>query len=223
MRYLSCAQVRALDHRAITRAGIPGIVLMENAAIRFVEALVAAYGRPQGRRYAVICGTGNNGGDGFAIARHLANAGGRVTVLFTGAMRKVDPASDAGVNAMIAKRMGLSIRENIAAKPRTYTPVITGAAVVIDALFGTGLARPVEGSLAVLIRAINRGRIVAAVDIPSGIDGDTGRPLGVAVAAGLTVTFAAAKRGFRTPASRRYTGRVVVADISIPRRLYPRR
>ena len=212
---LDRASVRAVDRAAIDEYGIPGIVLMENAARGLAaEALNMLGDRVQGAEVLVICGSGNNGGDGYALARHLHNAGARPVLAALGAPRL---GTDAAVNRAICQRMGLAI-----AGPDSLDDH-SDARLVVDALFGTGLDRPVEGRAAEVIDWINAaGRPVLAVDVPSGLDCDTGRPLGRAVRAKATVTFVARKPGLVEPPGLDYAGRVTVADIGAPRALVER-
>lgn len=224
MLVLTRQQVRKVDEQAIRQLGIPGIVLMENAARGAAEAILQ-YLKEQGAetgdslRAAVVCGGGNNGGDGYAIARHLHNAGCRVHVEAV-----VDPAQlrgDAAINARIVQNMGLHIY------PLTDTSMLAEACrrwaeanLIVDALLGTGFQGPLRPPLMDVIMAINQtrreGKYVVAVDIPSGLDCDSGQPSPVAVEADLTVTFVAQKTGFRQAEAARYVGRVVVVDIGIP-------
>ena len=211
------AQVREVDRRAIEEYGIPGIVLMENAA-KNAATIILDVVKPTGA-VAIVCGRGNNGGDGFAIARHLSNAGLAVE-LFPGC----DPGlltGDAATNHHIAWKMGLTghrfdTPDSIDAARR----ILERAEVLVDALLGTGFSGEVRSPLDRAIAAINAARdggaIVVAVDLPSGLDADTGRPSNAAVRADLTVTFVARKAGFDAPGAADYTGRVYVADIGAP-------
>jgi NAD(P)H-hydrate epimerase len=211
---LTRAQVREVDRRAIEEYGVPGVVLMENAAIGAAEVAWEMVGKAKGEWIDIICGGGNNGGDGLAIARHLHNFGAEVRVVLA-----IDPAKYSGealINWQIVRRMALPmIGEDDALD--YLKSVETG--LVVDALFGTGLASPPRHSAAELIRAMNaKAPRILAVDLPSGLDCDTGEPLGNAcVRAKRTVTFVAEKAGFANPASRQYTGEVTVADIGCPR------
>lgn len=214
---LTRAQVREIDRRAIDEYGIPGIVLMENAA-RGAAAVILEALKPAGP-VAIVCGRGNNGGDGFAIARHLSNAGLSVELFLA-----CDPAKltgDAATNHLIAERLGLprhrcDTPERIDAARTT----LRGAAVVVDAVLGTGFSGEVRPPLDRVITVINEahagGVVVVAVDLPSGLDADTGRPSNATVRADLTVTFVARKAGFDAPGATEYTGRVYVADIGAP-------
>jgi NAD(P)H-hydrate epimerase len=205
---LSCDQMRALDARAIA-AGIPGAVLMENAG-RGAADLIMSLGI-HGR--IVICaGKGNNGGDGFVIARHLAIRGVDVRVLVV-----VDPAELTGDAATHFQAMRASGIQEERGDATRVAEVLAGAEWAVDALLGTGLTGTVRAPYDTVIDAINRkARRVFAVDIPSGLDADTGQPLGVAVRAEHTATFAALKQGFARPQAAAYLGTVHLIDIGIP-------
>ena len=118
MEYMSCAQMRECDRKAIEDIGIPGIVLMENAAVRFCDVLISVYSPIKRKKITVVCGSGNNGGDGFAIARHLFNNNAKVTILYTG---KGEPGGDAGVNYTVARNMGITIIPDISQELRKCT------------------------------------------------------------------------------------------------------
>jgi NAD(P)H-hydrate epimerase len=203
--------IRRLDRLAVEEFGIPSILLMENAAIGVAAAALKMVRR--GARIAIYCGPGNNGGDGLAAARHLVNAGAEVEIVLSGPGRKY--SGDAVVNYRIARAMGIPVRASASARP----------ALIIDALLGTGLDRAVEGTIKRLIARINsrpRGVRVLAVDIPSGLDANTGEPLGDAVRADATVTLVGLKVGFLNPQARPYIGKVQVAGIGAPSELVRR-
>ncbi len=214
---LSREQLRELDRRAIEVWGLPGAVLMENAGRGTAGLLVALsiHGR-----VLVCCGKGNNGGDGYVLARHLDNRGVPVRVLLF-----ADPAGlqgDAAVHYRVLARSDVSI--TVHAGPTVPEDVVrrelAGAEWVVDALFGTGLTGPVRPPFDRVIARINEsGAKVLAVDLPSGLDCDTGRPLGPTVRALHTATMAAWKRGFPEPEARAWLGQVHLIDIGVPRRL----
>ncbi len=223
---LTRAAVREVDRLAAEEFGLPSIVLMENAAIHCADvALDLLAQRPAGRAL-VVCGPGNNGGDGFAIARHLANQGTEAVIVLGGPREKY--TGDAATNLGVAERMGIPIEPFDASggSVRAWSQRHGRPALVIDALLGTGLERPVREPIATLIASINelgRSRVaVLAVDLPSGLDCDTGEPLGDAVRATVTVTFVGLKRGFLALAAQPHVGDVVVADIGVPRALVER-
>jgi hydroxyethylthiazole kinase-like uncharacterized protein yjeF len=218
LRVMSRDEVRQVDAWAIEQIGVPGVVLMENAGrsgAELVRQKLADVDRPQ---VCLFCGTGNNGGDGFVIARHLLNAGVSVRVVLCGARDKV--RGDARINLKILERLGHPVE--LLVPGVEDLPVHVGAFageadLIVDALFGTGLRGELSPEFLSLIEAINSlGRPILAVDIPSGLDCDTGLPLGAAVRAAWTVTFVAMKRGFlASPEAARYTGEVYVASIGI--------
>lgn len=213
---------RTIDRLAHDEFGIPSIVLMENASRHVADVALDELEDVDDPSILVVCGPGNNGGDGLAAARHLSNAGVRVTIALA-----ADPArlsGDAAVHLAVVRRMGLPIRE---IAPGTATPdAFAGSHLIIDALFGTGLDRPVQAAHAEVIRALNAARAagatVLAVDLPSGLDADSGKALGVAVQADLTVTFCGLKPCFLSLEGQALVGELVVADIGAPRVLLER-
>jgi NAD(P)H-hydrate epimerase len=213
-QFLTREQVRALDRRAIDELGVPGVVLMENAGRGAAELLLrlGIHGR-----VLVCCGKGNNGGDGFVIARHLANHQVPVRILLFCAPEEL--TGDAAINHRIAAGMKLPLEVHAggALDADALGRELEMAEWVVDALFGTGLSGPVRPPLDGVIEAINRSPArVLAVDIPSGLDCDTGRPLGPTVRADHTVTFAAQKVGFANPEAREWLGQVHLVDIGVP-------
>ena len=214
MRRLSRAQVREIDRRSIEQFQIPGIILMENAALAVAEVALDMLQGVNDPSAVIVCGGGNNGGDGLAVARHLHNRGVRVELSMA-----VDPdryAGDARINWEIVQTMG------IACSRIERGSAETNPNLIVDALFGTGLATPPRESWP--IDWMNQHNTpILAVDVPSGMDCDTGEPLGGAcVRATRTVTFVAEKIGFANPHARQYLGDVTVGDIGCPRELIPR-
>jgi len=213
--FLSRDQVRAIDRRAIDEFGVPGVVLMENAGRGAAEVLLALGARGP---VVVCCGKGNNGGDGFVIARHLDNRGVPVRVLLFA--RPEELSGDAALNCGILRRSGvpIDVRGGQPVDAESLRRDLAGADWVVDALFGTGLAGAVRPPFDQVIAGINAGAAkVLAVDIPSGLDCDTGEPLGATVRAQHTVTFVGPKKGFANPAAREWVGTVHVVDIGAPR------
>jgi NAD(P)H-hydrate epimerase len=210
---LTRQQVREVDRRAIEQYHVPGIVLMENAARGAVATAWSAMDETPGP-VTVICGGGNNGGDGLALARHLHNSGLPVQILLT-----IDPAKytgDALTNWRIVQAMNLLIA------PFSRNHLFdTAPSLIVDAIFGTGLTQAPRDPFPEIAAAISETSInVLAIDLPSGMDCDTGFPLGPAsIRARDTVTFVAEKAGFANPAARKYTGHVTVADIGCPRQI----
>ncbi len=211
MQYLSRAQVREIDRRATAEYGIPGIVLMENAGRGCAELLIEL--NPKRYPIAIYCGPGNNGGDGFVIARHLYNYSRRlwdVKVYIPG-----DPeqfTGDALANYQV-------IRDSKKIPINNVMGYLETPMWIVDALFGTGLSRPLEPPYSEWVAEQAYGVSVLSIDIPSGLDCDTGEPLGVRVKATHTATFVAPKLGFKNPNSKQYTGKVHVLDIGIPQQL----
>ena len=215
--YLSREEVRELDRRAIEEFGVPGVVLMENAGRGAAEMLVGLGCRGP---VVICCGKGNNGGDGFVIARHLDNSSIPVRVLLFA--RPDDLTGDAAVNYQIIARSGLPIEVYTGDSwdESALQDHLTKAEWIVDALFGTGLTGPVRKPLDRVIAAINTSRAhILAVDIPSGLDCDTGQPLGPTVRAEHTVTFVAEKKGFANASGQEWIGQIHVVDIGAPRRL----
>ena len=193
---------------------------MENASKNASDVAVALlderHGMAQNVPVLVVCGSGNNAGDGYAMARHLTIAGARVRVL---AMTPVDALKgDALIQARITRAMDVPIEDlGEDAAVSLLRAMSPKPSLIIDAIFGTGLSREVEGIAADLIRAINASNItVLAVDVPSGLDADTGAPLGVAIRATATVTMAALKPGLVKLEAQQYVGDLSVVDIGVP-------
>lgn len=213
--FLTREAVRAVDRRAIDDYGVPGVVLMENAGRGAAEVLLS-----QGVRGPILicCGKGNNGGDGYVMARHLDNAGLDVHVLLFAPLSQV--VGDAAVHLEIIRRSEMYLEEFASGVDQNLLRRrLAGAAWVVDALFGTGLSGPLRSPFDVIVEEINAsGAPVFAVDIPSGLDADTGEPLGPTVKAQHTATFVAPKVGFANPNARRWLGQVHVVDIGAPRR-----
>jgi NAD(P)H-hydrate epimerase len=206
----SAAQVRALDRAAIESAGIPGYTLMSRAGESCWSCLRDSW--PAARSIAVLCGTGNNGGDGFVVGRLALAAGWQVAVLQLGAADRVRG------DAQLAREAFIAAGGTVA----PFTPAALDAAdVIVDALLGTGLRQPPQGEWRAAIEAINQARApVLAVDIPSGLQADTGAVAGVAVRAACTVTFIGRKAGLYTGQGPDYAGTVIFADLEVPRTVY---
>ena len=210
--------IRAFDRYAIEALGLPGIVLMENAGRQIAEvarAMLAGRAKP---RVVILAGPGNNGGDGFVVARHLAMAGIRAEVVLLVPREKT--TGDADTNLRILETLGFQIRVlagDIEAALRELVPLLAKADLVVDGLLGTGTRGEIREPYASAIGAVNEAkRPVLAIDIPSGLDPDTGKPLGPTICATKTVTMAAVKVGFRKPGAAEYTGEVILADIGVP-------
>lgn len=195
MKYLSVREAQDLDRRAQGQFHIPSILLMEHAG-----KAVADEAEKLGSSFVIVAGTGHNGGDGLVTARHLHNRGHRVEIV---PFKRLE-----GIQFEMVSALKIPIVRELR------------ASVVVDALFGIGLNRNVTGPAADLIERLNAsGKKIVAVDIPSGLDGDTGQPRGCAVKADVTVTMGFPKLGFKKGPAKEYIGRLVVADIGYPREL----
>jgi len=213
MRSFSREEVRRIDRCAIEAVGIAGVVLMENAGRNAADAVGEFLGGARGRAVAVVAGTGNNGGDGFVAARHLAMRGARVVTFVLGAP---DPGSDAAANLAIIRNLGHDVRTIADDALASLAGTLRGFELIVDAVGGTGIRGPLRGRWAEAVRQINAaGRPVVAIDIPTGLDCDTGEPGEPTVRADMTVTFVARKRGFDAPGAAAFTGEVRVADIGV--------
>ena len=209
MRYLlNSTQMKACDRYTIEQKGMPSAVLMERAALAVTEEILRYF--PDQKRVLVLCGSGNNGGDGFAVARLLLLAGVRAEVCFAGQERSL--TEDAALQKKIFENYGGKLCRN---------PQFEEYTLLVDALFGIGLSRAVEGAYAALLReAAASGLPVVAVDMPSGISADTGAVMGTALRADLTVTFAFAKPGQILYPGTEYCGTLKVRDIGVANPLF---
>jgi NAD(P)H-hydrate epimerase len=218
---LSCQQCRQFDRIAIEEFGIPGIVLMENAGFGCVREL-----EQRGRLGSgvILCGGGNNGGDGFVIARHLLNRGAALGVVLLSDPGKL--TGDAKVNFDVLRKMDTSIlqadsswdvaRFGCEFKRASETPLI------VDAMLGTGATGALREPYATAVEAANQASAFRiAIDIPTGLDGDSGESA-LAFKADLTFTFIAWKAGFANPLAKQWLGDVSVVDIGAPKSIYQR-
>jgi NAD(P)H-hydrate epimerase len=231
---LSRDEVRELDRRAIEDFGIPGIVLMENAGRGAAELLMRL--NPAKAPVVILCGPGNNGGDGFVIARQLDNHGWPVKVWLVRAEENRRSFGFSQAAAALDRRLSPDCETNAEIwshsqpihsneKPgnewkESLVKDVADAGWVVDSLFGTGLSRPLAAPFDELIPFLNASdKPVLAVDIPSGLDCDSGEPLGPTIRAAHTATFVAPKKGFLNPVSHDSIGEVHVLDIGAPRTL----
>jgi NAD(P)H-hydrate epimerase len=211
---LTREQVRLIDKLALERYHIPGLVLMENASRAVADAIISMASVADAS-VAIVCGGGNNGGDGFAVARHLHNRGAHVDLVLAAAPARL--RGDALMNWQIVEAMGI---ENVDFHDSEDVVNAHAVDIVVDALFGTGLSRQPDADMTKLIEVMNRsGLPIVAIDLPSGLDCDSGEALGACIRATRTVTFVAEKVGFANPASKQYTGEITVGDIGCPREL----
>lgn len=218
---LTRAAVRDLDRRALEEFGLPGVVLMENAGRGAAELVARLW--PGTGPVAIACGRGNNGGDGFVVARHLELLGRTVRLLLAAEPAAI--AGDAAIMLAVATRSGIPTVPLAAADAAAWREHLAAAAIVVDALLGTGATGAPRGAVATAIDAIAAWRTatpsgrVLAVDLPSGLDCDSGLAAGACVRADATATFVAPKRGFGHPGAASFTGAVHVVGIGAPRTL----
>ena len=213
MLTISCDEMKAMDSYAINIIGIPSIVLMENAALKVIDNIDLS-GTDS---YTIVCGTGNNGGDGLAVARHLILKKKTVDLFIVGNLD--NGTKDFNINLDILKNMKVNFTHIVddyglkKIKESTKNNNLT-----IDSLFGIGITRNVEGIFYKVIDIINKNsKNILSIDIPSGLDGDTGQVLGISIKANKTVTFHHMKKGLVKSES--YTGNIIVEDIGIPNRV----
>lgn len=215
---LTRAEARELDRQAIEEHGVPSLLLMENAGRACAFELMRELGGDP-EPVLVLVGPGNNGGDGLVIARTLVNHGLAARVVFVGSSEQLESgSSDFATNLALWRDLNEPIE--VVSDPADLRAFGRGTGWVVDALFGTGLTRPLEGLYAAVVEAVaGLGCPVLAVDMPSGLDADEGRVLGVALPARLTVTFVASKPGLEKADGPALAGRVVVVEIGVPRPL----
>lgn len=221
MKLVTGQEMKSLDQQVIDYYGVPGVVLMENAGLCAVEAIQDfLQGELCSKRILIFAGKGNNGGDGFVIARHLVNAGADVKVYLI--CRPEDLQGDALVNYNILQRMQVKTYLLLSAKDLQRADIaLSYADLAVDAIFGTGFRGTVSGMAADLIDLLNKSKTpVLSVDIPSGLEADTGQIHGPCVKAELTVTFGFLKLGLCQEKAIPYVGRLWLGDISFPRKLY---
>jgi len=233
----SVSQAQEIDRLAICKFGIPSLVLMENAGRKTAQEILKICSKKDLVRVCVFCGTGNNGGDGFVVARHLLNylkkvhpargearevpsrrlrrlASGGVKVFLVG--KPQDLKQDPAICYQLLKRLKCPVKSIRRVSPEVLED-LKYTTVIVDAIFGIGLSRPIDEPFRSIINAINQSKKkVVAVDVPSGLDATTGKILGICVNASHTVTFAVMKKGFLTHHGPCYAGKVIIVDIGIP-------
>ncbi len=213
-------EIREFDRTCIEDLGVPGIVLMENAGRQIAEVVREDVGLEPTPHVVILAGRGNNGGDGFVVARHLAIYGVLAKILVIG--RRSDVSGDAHTNLSVLEAMDADIEvlDGVdEAVIERCQQVLNVADVIVDGLLGTGTQGEIRPPFGGIIEAVNAHRDhadVFAIDIPSGMDADSGMPLGPTVRAKATVTMAALKKGFAAEGAEAYTGRVILADIGVP-------
>lgn len=212
MNFIKVKEMQSLDRRAESDFGIPALLLMENAG-RGIAELVKRRGKQGG--VAIVCGKGNNGGDGFVAARHLVNQGFRVSVIL--AAEPDELKKDAALNFNIIRLMGIPILRYSTEKKAVVRTRLRKVSVIVDAVFGIGLKSAVREPCLSLIRLINESnRYTIAVDVPSGLEADTGKILGDAVYADETGTLGLMKSGLLKGQGPQTAGKITVIDISLP-------
>ncbi len=216
MRVLNTQQMREADRRTIDEIGIPSIVLMENAGRQAVAAMEAAFEDLASRHVAVLCGRGNNGGDGFVVARTLAQRGVESTVFLLGSVG--DVRGDARTNLEVLGRIGLTVVEITNAQDwELHFSEVSECDLVVDAILGTGFSGTISGLLETVVADVNGlGVPVVAIDLPTGVSADTHEIEGNAIEASMTVTLAAPKIPLVFPPADTHAGDLVIADIGIP-------
>lgn len=209
---ITSEEMKAIDTYCMENLGIPGIVLMENAGLRVIENIDLE----KTNSFIIVCGVGNNGGDGLAIARHLIAEGKNVEIFILGKLNngsedfKINYTILENINAdifNISKEKDLSVLKNS----------LVTSDIVIDSIFGTGLSRDVEGLFNKAIALMNeKSKYIISVDIPSGINANTGEVLGISIKANKTVTFQLMKKGLIEEKAKAYVGQVIVEPIGMP-------
>ncbi len=219
MRLVTAKEMQEIDRQAIKEFGIPGLLLMENAGRSVARTVAERIRKVRGKRILVLCGKGNNGGDGFVAARHLLQQGALVKVFL--ACEPEELSGDARVNFNIWERLGQQVfRLSGSNGVHLLKLSLIQAEAVIDALYGTGFRGKMPEGPGKVVEAVNEtGRFVVAVDVPSGLQADTGRVGGPCVRAAVTVTFGLPKIGLVLEPGAGFAGELVVADISLPRTL----
>src|SRR5215470_3554124 len=216
MRVLNSAQMREADRRTTEDIGIPSLVLMENAGRQVVAALEAIHSELLDRHVAVLCGRGNNGGDGFVVARTLLQRGVDATVFVIGSLAEV--RGDAGTNLEILGRLGVTVVEiGDEQSWELHFSEISQCTLIVDAIFGTGLKSALAGMMETIVADVNASSIpIVSIDLPSGLSADTPQVIGDCIDASMTVTLAAPKLPLVLPPGEEHAGDVVIADIGIP-------
>lgn len=214
-KVVTASEMQAIDRSAIKEFGIPGLVLMENAGLAAASLIHENVPDLLEKKVVIVCGKGNNGGDGFVIARHLFIDGVQVDILLLGKRQQLK--SDARVNADIAFKMGIPIHEITEKNISAQNHLFRHCHIIVDALFGTGLSKPTGGLYEKVIKKVNTSKkYVVAVDIPSGVDSDSGHLIGPHIKANVTAALALLKRSHLLFPAAESMGEVQILDISIP-------
>ena len=217
MKTVTVKQIQKLDDLAINKYGMPSIALMENAGCKVAEHVIKLLKNNTNARVCVVCGTGNNAGDGFVAARHLINAGIHIDIYMIGEAANLK--NDAALNYNILRRLTYPISP-VKKVDAGFHKSIVNADLLIDAIFGVGLNREIKDPFYSVIAAMNQSKKkIIAVDTPSGLDCTTGKIYGICIKARQTVTFSFVKTGHMRLHGPKQAGRIVVADIGIPLKL----
>ncbi|MEA1965342.1 MAG: NAD(P)H-hydrate dehydratase [Candidatus Aerophobetes bacterium] len=216
MKLVTAEKMRKIDEETINSIGIPGILLMENAGRAVVETIKEEYSPLEEKSVCIFSGSGNNGGDGIVVARHLFAGGIKVRLFLLGRKEKIK--GETAINLKIAFNLGVQIKEVTSSEGmKSLKEELKLADIVVDALLGTGAKGAPRGIMKEIVSLINRfSRNIVAVDIPTGVDADTGEVEGEAIKANCTVTFAYPKQGLYLYPGMDYAGKIKVADIGIP-------
>lgn len=217
MKVVTAAQMRDIDKKAIGGCGIPGIVLMENAGINVLRCMEEHFGDLSGKHITIVAGKGNNGGDGFVVARHLKNKGVDPTVIILADKGSIK--GDAGTNLKVALNSGIDVKSvpNDKSLNKDIRILLRHSHIIVDAILGTGITDPVKGFFEKVINYINStNKPIVSVDIPSGLSADKGEIIGTCIKANLTVTLALPKVSLLTYPAASMAGILKVVDISIP-------
>ncbi len=213
MAILTCQQVRRIDQLAVDQYAMPPVILMENAGLNASGIICREYASLKGKKVSVFCGPGNNGGDGFVIARHLHNAGYNVKTVITGPIEKFK--GDGLTNYNIIARMNIPVLTI-----DDVDDVLAESVLVIDALLGTGFNGEVHSPIDYFIEKINdSGKPVVSIDTPSGLDCYAREPSSKTVKADMTITFVDVKEALTTMESEPYVGKIEAVGIGIPKEL----
>ena len=214
MNAVSAKKMQRIDRQASEKYGIPPIILMENAGAAcalYVQQML----KDKRNEIAVFCGQGNNGGDGFVCARHLINRGFKIKLFFLG--KKNHFSKEAKTNYRILLKMGKKIFKP---NPVSVKRKLRDVDLIIDALLAIGLKGRLKKPYFSVIELINNShKPVVSLDIPSGLDATSGKVCGIAVRAKTTITFGLCKKGLLSPQAKKYTGKLAIADIGLPRNL----
>ena len=215
---VSAREIQRLDKIAIENFGIPSLALMENAGRSVSVEVIHWLKKYKNPLVCIFCGRGNNAGDGFVAARYLDNVGIRTKVFFIG--KEADLKSDAALHYRVLKKLKFPLRK-INGVDKALLNDMAHARLFVDAIFGVGLNRKIADPFKSIIEALNAQRKqIISIDVPSGLDATTGKIYGVCVKASATVTFSLLKKGLLKNDGPRYAGRIIVADIGIPQKLF---